>query len=211
MMLRRIKKQRRIALGKIDPQAIKSLRDKTGAGIMDAKSALVDAKGDSKKAIEILRQKGQAKAVKKADRIAKNGLIEAYVHTGKIGVMIELNCETDFVARTDEFKELAHDLAMHIAASNPRYLTKDDLSKDEIDKEKKVIIKQLEQQKAPSLHQAKIIEGKLDKFYQEVCLYSQPFIKDPSLSVEKVIVDKIAKFGENIVVGRFDRFELGEL
>lgn len=197
-------------MSKINAQTIKKLREKTGAGIMDAKSALVDAKGDSDKAVEILRQKGQAKAIKKADRVAKNGLIEAYVHSGKIGVIIELNCETDFVARTDEFKELAHELAMHIAATNPMYVTKNDLSKAELEKERKMITNQLKEQKAPMSHQTKIIEGKLDKFYQEVCLYSQPFIKDPNISIEKLIVDKIAKFGENIVVSRFARFELGE-
>ncbi|MDP4038376.1 MAG: translation elongation factor Ts [bacterium] len=189
---------------------IKNLRDKTGAGMMDAKSALERAKGDERKAIEILRVKGQIRANKKSQRETKNGLIETYLHSGKIGVIVEVNCETDFVERTDEFKELAHDLAMHIAAASPEYITRAEVPKSEVDKEKKIIKKELALLGKPKEQLDKIIEGKMTKYYREVCLMDQPFVKDPGVTIEKLVNQKIAKLGENIVISRYARFELGE-
>lgn len=193
----------------IDPQEVKKLRELTGAGIMDAKTALEEAKGDHNKAVEVLRLKGLAKASKKADRETKNGLIETYVHGGKIGVLVEVNCETDFVARTDEFKELARDLAMHIAASAPRYLSKDEVPQSELEKERQIIEQEVAASGKPAEHADKIIEGKLNKFLEEICLLDQPFVKDPSITVGELTKSKIAKLGENIVVRRFCRLELG--
>lgn len=198
-------------MSKIDPANIKKLREMTGAGFMDVKSALDKAKNDMTKASQILRLKGQAKAVKKADRETSNGLIETYVHTGKIGVMLEINCETDFVARTDDFKDLAHDLSMHIAAANPKYIKSENIEKPDLENERKLILKEVEQQTgAKKEHIEKIVEGKLNKYFEQVCLYDQPFVKDPQITIEKLIVEKIAKFGENIVISRFVRYELGE-
>lgn len=176
---------------------------------MDAKTALEEAKGDHNKAVEVLRLKGLAKASKKADRETKNGLIETYVHGGKIGVLVEVNCETDFVARTDEFKELARDLAMHIAASAPRYLSKDEVPQSELEKERQIIEQEVAASGKPAEHADKIIEGKLNKFLEEICLLDQPFVKDPSITVGELTKSKIAKLGENIVVRRFCRLELG--
>lgn len=193
----------------IDPQEVKKLRELTGAGIMDAKTALEEAKGDHNKAVEVLRLKGLAKASKKADRETKNGLIETYVHGGKIGVLVEVNCETDFVARTDEFKELARDLAMHIAASAPRYLSKDEVPQSELEKERQIIEQEVAASGKPAEHADKIIEGKLNKFLEEICLLDQPFVKDPSITVGELTKSKIAKLGENIVVRRFCRLEIG--
>lgn len=193
----------------IDVQAVKALRDSTGAGMMDAKVALEEAKGDAEKALEILRKKGIAKAGKKADRETTAGLVESYNHMGRVGSMVELACETDFVARTDDYKTLAHDLAMQIAASNPLYTNPADVPKDVIAKESEIFMAEAKEQGKPKDVLDKIAVGKLEKYYQEVCLIKQPFIKDPDRSVEDVLTEAIAKLGENIVIRRFVRFELG--
>lgn len=193
----------------IDAQAVKALRDSTGAGMMDAKAALEEAKGDAEKALEILRKKGIAKAGKKADRETTAGLVECYAHMGRVGSMVEIACETDFVARTDDYKTLAHDLAMQVAASNPLYITPDDVPKDVLAKEREIFMAEAKEQGKPEAVLEKIAAGKVDKYYQEVCLIKQPFIKDPDRSVEDVLIEAIAKLGENIVIRRFARFELG--
>lgn len=193
----------------INVQAVKALRDSTGAGMMDAKAALEEAKGDADKALEILRKKGIAKAGKKADRETTAGLVESYNHMGRVGSMVELACETDFVARTDDYKTLAHDLAMQVAASNPLYTNPADIPKEVIAKESEIFMAEANEQGKPKEVLDKIAAGKLEKYYQEVCLIKQPFIKDPDRSVEDVLTEAIAKLGENIVIRRFARFELG--
>lgn len=189
---------------------IKKLREATGAGMMDAKAALTEAKGDFDKAVEIMRLKGMAKASKKADRTASAGVIKSYVHGEKIGVLVEINCETDFVARTDDFKEFASDIAMHIAASNPSYTNRDSVDKAELKKETEIIKKEVAASGKPAEFANKIVEGKLQKWYQEVCLYNQPFVKDPDKTIEDITKEIIGKLGENIVIKRFSRLELGE-
>ncbi|MBI5025217.1 MAG: translation elongation factor Ts [Nitrospirae bacterium] len=194
----------------ITADAVKELREKTGAGLMDCKKALSEAEGDFDKAIDLLRLKGLATASKKAGREASEGLIGSYIHMGKIGVLVEVNCETDFVARTDAFRELAKDIAMQIAASNPAYLKRADVPEDIIEKEKEIYRAQITN-KPPQVIE-KIIEGKLEKFYADTCLMEQTFIKDPEQkkTVQDIITEKIAKLGENIAVRRFIRFQLGE-
>lgn len=189
---------------------VKKLRDQTGAGMMAAKNALEEAKGDFAKAVELLRLKGLASAAKKADREAKNGLIEAYVHGGKIGVLVEVNCETDFVARTDDFKDFVHDLAMHIAAANPTYLDPESVPAEVTAQEKAIYSAEVEKSGKPAEHAEKIVEGKLNKYYQAVCLTKQLFIKDPDKSIEELVKGLIAKIGENVVIRQFSRMELGE-
>ena len=195
---------------KISAEIIKDLREKTGAGMMDCKKALTEGNGDFEKAVAILRKKGLSTALKKAGRIASEGLIESYIHMGKIGVMVEVNCETDFVARTDDFRELAKDIAMHAAATNPLFLSRDDVKEDVIEREKEIYRAQVTD-KPPHVVE-KIIEGKLEKFYTETCLLEQLFVKDPEqkLKIKDVITEKIAKLGENIILRRFVRFQLGE-
>jgi elongation factor Ts len=188
---------------------IKKLRDATGAGMMKAKEALESADGDFDKAIENLRKSGAASAAKKADREARDGLIEAYVHSGRIGVVVEINCETDFVARTEDFKAFARDIAMHIAAANPTYVTPSEVPTEVIDAEKRVYAE--ETKGKPEEIAAKIVEGKLAKFYENVCLVKQAFIKDPDKSIETLTGELVGKLGENIVIRRFDRMELGQL
>lgn len=196
----------------IDSKLVKELRDRTGAGIMDCKKALVEAEGDIEKAIEILRKLGIAKAEKKLDREAKDGRIDAYIHPGaKLGVLIEVNCETDFVASTDEFKELVHNLAMQVAATNPIAVKREDIPKEIIEREKKIYEEQARKEGKPEKVIEKIVQGRLEKFYQEVCLLEQPYIKDPNISVHDLIKQYIAKLGENIVVKRFARFRIGEI
>lgn len=189
---------------------IKKLRDKTGAGMMAAKSALEEANGDLDKAIAILRLKDIATARGKADRTTANGLIEAYVHSGKIGVLVELMCETDFVARTDDFKELIHGIAMQVAATNPAYLSPEDVPADVIHKDQNLYRTQAKTEGKKTDFVDKIVEGKLAKFYSEVCLIKQPFIKDPNVTIEDLIKEKIAKLGENITLTRYVRMELGQ-
>jgi len=194
----------------ITPDMVKSLRDRTGAGMMDCKKALTESGGDLDKAVEVLRQKGLATAQKKSAREASQGLIGTYVHMDRIGVMVEVNCETDFVARTDDFRELVKDLAMQVAASNPQYLSCDAVPPDVIEKEKEIYRAQV--QGKPANVVEKIVEGKLAKFCEEACLLDQVFVKDPDgkKKVRDLITEKIAKIGENIVVRRFVRYQLGE-
>jgi len=193
----------------ISVEIIKDLRQRTGAGVLDCKKALEEADGDMEKAIELLRKKGLAIAAGKTDREANEGLVEAYVHAGgRLGVLLELNCETDFVARTDDFRELAHDLAMQVAATNPQYLIPEDIPPEVLERERQWQREELGEGKPEEVIE-RILEGKLRKYYQEVCLLEQSFIKDEGLSVRDLITDKIARLGENIRVRRFTRFELG--
>ncbi len=191
-----------------DNNLIKELREMTGAGIMDVKEALQEADNDKDTALDILRKKGMAKLAKKADRVANEGVVEAYIHGGgRIGALVELNSETDFVARTDDFKALAKELALHIAASNPLYVSRDDVPAEVIEKEKEIYKEQLVGK--PEDLMEKMISGKIEKYYEEVCLLEQPFVKDPSKKVSDLITESIAKMGENVQVRRFARFMLG--
>jgi len=195
----------------IDSKLVKELRDRTGAGIMDCKKALIEAQGDIEKAIEVLRKLGLAKAEKKLDREAKDGRVDAYIHHGaKLGVLIEVNCETDFVASTDEFKELVHNLALQVAATNPIAVKREDIPPEVIEREKRIYEEQARKEGKPEKVIEKIVQGRLEKFYQEACLLEQPFIKDPNITVGDLIKQYIAKLGENIVVKRFARFKIGE-
>jgi elongation factor Ts len=195
----------------VSASVVKELREKTGAGMMDCKKALAETEGDVRKAIDYLRQKGLAAAAKKADRAAADGAVGAYVHPGgKIGVLVEINCETDFVARTGEFQTLLKDIAMQVAAANPRYIRREDVSPSELDKEKEIYRQQALETGKPEKVIDKIVEGKIDRFYSEVCLLEQSFIKDPDKTISTVINDAIARLGENIQVRRFARYHLGE-
>lgn len=194
----------------ISAQLIKELREKTGAGMMDCKKVLVETDGDIDKAIDLLREKGLASAEKKASRIASEGLVASYIHSGRIGVLVEVNSETDFVAKTDEFKEFVKDIAMQVAASNPEYLCEEDVPQEAIDKEKEVLIQQAINEGKPQNIAEKMVEGRMHKFYERVCLLDQPFIKDPSMTVNDLLKNKIAKIGENIKIRRFVRYEVGE-
>jgi len=195
----------------IDSKLVKELRDRTGAGIMDCKKALIEANGDIEKAIEVLRKLGIAKAEKKLDREAKDGRVDAYIHHGaKLGVLIEVNCETDFVASTDEFKELVHNLALQVAATNPIAVKREDIPSEIIEREKRIYEEQARKEGKPEKVIEKIVQGRLEKFYQEACLLEQPYIKDPNITVGDLIKQYIAKLGENIVVKRFARFKIGE-
>lgn len=194
----------------ISAQLIKELREKTGAGMMDCKKVLVETDGDIDKAIDLLREKGLASAEKKASRIASEGLVASYIHSGRIGVLVEVNSETDFVAKTDEFKDFVKDIAMQVAASNPDYLCEEDVPQEAIDKEKEVLIQQALNEGKPQNIAEKMVEGRMHKFYERVCLLDQPFIKDPSITVNDLLKDKIAKIGENIKIRRFVRYEVGE-
>ncbi|GAV23462.1 translation elongation factor Ts [Carboxydothermus pertinax] len=195
----------------ITSQMVKELRERTGAGMMDCKRALEEAQGDMEKAIEILRQKGLAAAAKKAGRIASEGVVEAYIHGGgRIGVLVEINCETDFVAKTDEFKAFARDIAMQIAASKPEYVKREDVPQDVVEKEREILKAQALNEGKPANVVEKMVEGRIEKFFKEVCLLEQPFIKNPDVTIKELLNEKIAKIGENINIRRFVRFELGE-
>jgi elongation factor Ts len=195
----------------ISAEQLKELRDRTGISIMECKKALEESGGDIEKAIEILRKKGYARAKDKMDRETGEGLVYAYIHLdGKIGVLVEVNCETDFVARNEEFRELAKNIAMQIAAANPKYISAEDIPAEEIEKEKDIIREQLKDSKKQAEIIEKIVQGKLNKYYEEVCLLEQPFIRDDKIKVQQFIASHIAKFGENIRVRRFARFELGK-
>jgi len=195
----------------ISASAVKELRDKTGAGMMDCKKALGESGGDVQKAIDYLRQKGLAAAAKKADRVAADGAVGAYVHPGgKIGVLVEINCETDFVARTAEFQMLVKDIAMQVAAANPQYVRREEVSPQDLDKEKSIYRQQALETGKPEKVVDKIVDGKIERFYSEVCLLEQAFIKDPDKKVAEVVNDAIARLGENIQVRRFARYHLGE-
>lgn len=194
----------------ITAEMVKDLREKTGAGLMDCKRALSDSSGDFEKAVDLLRQKGLATAAKKSSRTASEGLIGSYIHMDKLGVLVEINCETDFVARTDDFRGLVKDVAMHIAAANPTYVSRENVPRDVIEREKEIYRAQVTNKPAQVVE--KILEGKLEKFYGDTCLLDQVFIKDPEgkQKIKDLITEKIAKVGENIVVRRFTRFQLGE-
>src|ERR1700757_2212996 len=191
---------------------VKELRDKTNAPMMDCKNALTEAKGDVEAAIVVLRKKGVATAAKKATRTTSEGSVESYIHAGgKIGVLVEVNCESDFVARTEDFKALVHDIAMHIAATDPRFIRKEDATPEAFEKEKDIYRAQAAQTGKPAPVIEKIVEGKMAKFYEEVCLYEQPFIKDQTMTVSQLIATVIGKLGENISVRRFARFKVGDV
>src|SRR5215510_8503220 len=195
----------------IDAKMVKELRDKTGAPFGDCKNALVEANGDIEQAVIILRKKGVAMAGKKASRTTNEGSVASYIHAGgKIGVLLELNCESDFVARTDDFKELLHDIAMHIAASDPKYVRKEDVTEADFAREKEIFLAQAVASGKPAHIAEKMVAGKMEKFYEEVCLLEQPFIKDQTISIAQLIASKIGKLGENIAVRRFARFKVGE-
>jgi elongation factor Ts len=192
-------------------QLVKELREKTGAGILDCQKALQESGDDIEKAIDYLRQKGLAAAQKKAGRETNQGLVHAYIHMGgKIGVLIEVNCETDFVARNDEFKTFVNDLALQVAAAKPSYVKREDIPKEVVDKERAIYEGQAKEMGKPPAAWPKIVEGKLEKFYQESCLLEQAFIKDPAVMVKDLLAQKIAKIGENMNIRRFTRYQLGE-
>jgi len=190
---------------------IKQLREQTSVGIMDCKKALAESGNDIEKAIEYLRKKGLSRAASKADRVANEGAVDSYIHmNGKIGVLVEVNCETDFVARTDEFKQLVHDIAMHIAAAAPVAVSRDGIDPVVIEKERALFIEQLRQEGKPEQMIDKIVEGKVDKYYQQITLLEQPFIKNPDKTINDLVTEAIAKMGENVQIKRFARFALGE-
>jgi elongation factor Ts len=195
----------------ITAEQVKELRQRTGIGVMECKEALAECAGDIEKAIAVLRKKGAARAQEKMNREASQGIVHAYIHMeGRLGVLVEVNCESDFVARNDEFKELAKNIAMQIAAANPRYVSPADIPAAELEQEKEIIRAQLQDTKKPPQIIEKIVEGKLKKFYEEVCLLDQPYIRDDKQTIQQLITSFIAKFGENIKVRRFARFELGK-
>ncbi len=190
---------------------VKDLRVKTGAGMMDCKEALAAENGDFEKALDFLRKKGMSAATKRSSKAAKDGTIASYIHMGgRIGVMVELNCETDFVAKTEDFQTMARDIAMHVAASNPKYVRSEEIPVEALEREKDIYRSQLAEEKKPEKMWDKIIEGKLNKYYEEVCLLNQKFIKNTDITIETLVSNMIAKTGENIVVRRFARFLLGE-
>ena len=195
----------------ISASDVKALRDKTGAGMMDCKKALAETGGDTEKAVAYLREKGIAKAASRQGRAAQEGLIFAYIHPGdKLGVLIEVNCETDFVARTDDFKDFVKDVAMHVAASDPVAITREEIDPKLVESERQIYRTQALNEGKPEKILDKIVDGKLEKFYAESCLLEQPFVKNPDQTVEELMKERIAKLGENIVVKRFIRYRLGE-
>jgi|ERR1022692_1208343 elongation factor Ts len=195
----------------ISAAKVKELRERTGAPMMDCKHALTEASGDMEQAIIVLRKRGLSVAAKKATRVTSEGSVAQYIHAGgKIGVLVEINCESDFVARTDDFKELVHDIAMHIAASDPKFVRKEDVTSEAYEREKDIYRAQAIASGKPANIAEKMVEGKMAKFYEEVCLLEQPFIKDQTVSIAQLIAAKIGKLGENIAVRRFARFKVGE-
>jgi len=195
----------------ITAELVKKLRERTGAGMMDCKKALQKSEGDMDKAVDILREQGVASAAKKSGRVANEGIIYSYIHPGdRLGVLLELNCETDFVARTDDFKILAKDISMQVAATNPLVTAREDLKEEFIQKEKEIYRAQAKSQDKPEKVIDRIVEGKLEKYFQEVCLLEQPFVKDEHRTVQEIITETITKLGENITVKRFARFRVGE-
>jgi len=195
----------------ISAERVKELRQRTGIGVMECKEALAECAGDIEKAIAVLRKKGAARAQEKMNREASQGIVQAYIHLeGKLGVLVEVNCESDFVARNDGFKELAKNIAMQIAAANPRFVSSADIPAAELEQEKEIIRGQLQDTKKPPQIIEKIVEGKLKKYYEDVCLLDQPYIRDDKQTIQQIIASTIAKFGENIKVRRFARFELGK-
>jgi elongation factor Ts len=198
-------------MAEINAAMVKQLREKTGAGMMDCKKALLEVKGDMDKALEFLRKKGLATAQKRAGRAMTEGMIQSYIHmTGKLGVMVEVNCETDFVAKNEDFQEFAKNIAMHIAASNPLGIKPEDIPEEIVENEKDIYRAQAQDMGKPENILDKIVEGKLKKFYQENCLLNQPFVRDPDISVADLMNELIAKIGENITIKRFVRYQIGE-
>ena len=198
-------------MAEITAALVKELRERTGAGMMDCKKALSATDGDLEKAIDFLREKGLAAAAKKAGRVAAEGLVEAYIHGGgRIGVLVEVNCETDFVAKTDAFKELVKDIAMHSAATNPSYLKREEVPTAELEHEQAVLAEQARNEGKPEKIIEKMVAGRIEKYYKEVCLMEQPFVKDPDKTISDLITESIAKIGENISIRRFTRYQLGE-
>lgn len=190
---------------------VKELREMTGAGMMDCKKALVETEGNIEKAVDLLREKGLSKAAKKAGRIAAEGSVVSYIHGGgRIGVLVEINSETDFVAKNEEFQAFAKDIAMQVAAAKPLYLTKEDVPQDEIEHEKKILREQALNEGKPEKIVDKMVEGRISKYYKEVCLMEQPFIKDGDVTIQQLLTEKIAKLGENLKIRRFTRYEVGE-
>jgi len=198
-------------MANISASQVKDLREKTGAPMMDCKKALTEANGDTEKAIVILRKRGTVVAQQKATRVTSEGSVASYIHAGgKIGVLVEIKCESDFVARTDDFKELTHDIAMHIAASDPKFVRKEDVTPEAFAREKEIYLAQAIASGKPANIAEKMVAGKMEKFYEEVCLLEQPFIKDQTMSISQLIAAKIGKLGENIAVRRFARFKVGD-
>ncbi|HWW77200.1 MAG TPA: translation elongation factor Ts [Pyrinomonadaceae bacterium] len=202
-------------MAEITGAAVKALREKTGAGMMECKKALQEADGNEEQAVEILRKRGMATAGKKAGRVAAEGAVGSYIHMGgKVGVLVEVNCETDFVARTEEFQSLVKDIAMHIAAAEPRYVTREEVPADILDKEREITRAQIandpKNANKPEQVVEKIVEGRLNKFYEEAVLVDQPFVKDPAKTINELLTEKIAKTGERITVRRFTRYKMGE-
>jgi len=196
----------------IPAQLVKELRDKTGAGFSDCRAALIETGGDIEKAITVLRKKGQAAAAKKAQRATSEGLVSCYIHAGgKIGVLVEINCESDFVARTDDFQNLCHDVAMHVAALDPRFLRREEVTQEILDREREIYREQAKATGKPENVIEKIVTGKMEKFYEENCLYEQHFIKDEGTTIKELVDQAIAKLGENIAIRRFSRFKVGEM
>ena len=196
---------------KVDAKQVKELREKSGAPMGDCLKALQESKGDMEQAFVVLRKRGMASAQKKASRSTNEGAVGTYIHAGgKIGVLVELNCESDFVARTEDFQELLKDIAMHIAATDPRYVRKEDVTAEDMEREKEIYRAQAAATGKPAPVVEKIVEGKMSKFYEEVCLLDQPFIKEQSISISQLIAQKVAKLGENITVRRFARFKVGD-
>src|SRR5436190_7945532 len=195
----------------VSAQQVKELRERTNAPMMDCRNALQEAKGDMEQAVILLRKKGVATAARKASRTTSEGAVASYIHAGgKIGVLLEINCESDFVARTDAFKELLHDISMHIAASDPKYIRREDVTAEDFEREKEIYRSQAAATGKPANVVEKIVEGKMSKFYEEVCLYEQPFIKDQAVNISQLIATTIGKLGENIAVRRFARFKVGD-
>ncbi|WP_127531917.1 translation elongation factor Ts [Paenibacillus kobensis] len=195
----------------VSASAVKELREKTGAGMLDCKKALDEANGDIEKATALLREKGLAAAANKAGRAATEGVVESYIHAGgRIGVLVEINCETDFVAKTDQFKEFARDIAMQIAAANPKYVRREEVLTEDLDKEREILKNQALNEGKPANIVEKMVEGRMNKYYEEFCLLEQSFIKDPDKKIQTLLNEKISTIGENISIRRFTRYELGE-
>ena len=194
----------------VTAEQVKELREMTGAGVMDCKKVLVETDGNMDKAVELLRERGIAKAAKKASRIAAEGLVEAYIHSGRYGALVEVNSETDFVSKNEEFRTFVRDIAMHIVAANPKYVSRDEVPADVVESEKEILKAQALNEGKPAAIVDKMVEGRINKFFEEVCLLDQPFVKDQDKTVQEVLNEKIATIGENIVIRRFVRFERGE-
>ena len=194
----------------VTAEMVKELREMTGAGVMDCKKVLVETDGNMDKAVELLRERGIAKAAKKASRIAAEGLVEAYIHSGRYGALVEVNSETDFVSKNEEFRAFVRDVAMHIVASNPKYVSREEVPAHVVEAEKEILKAQALNEGKPAAIVDKMVEGRINKFFEEICLLDQPFVKDQDKTVKEVLNEKIAKIGENIVIRRFVRFERGE-